>query len=361
MDLLVLGGTVFIGRHVVRAALDAGHRVTLFHRGRHALEPDARGVVVARVEELLGDRGGDLHALSGGRWDAVVDLSGYYPWHVSASARALSERVARYTFVSSVAAYAGFESERMTESAPLAGLSPTERREAEGLDRERPEHQERFWALYGGLKAACEAEVESALPGRSLVVRPGLVVGPHDHTDRFTYWVERVARGGDVLAPGRAAQPVQFVDARDLAAWIVRMTEAGATGAYHATGPAAALSLGELLETCREVSGSRARSVWIDEAALLEAGVVPWSELPLWIPESDSTMRGFQRLDCSKAIAAGLRFRPLEDTVRDTLRWSASRPVGSARRAGMAVEREQALLARAAGARPSGAVGGAAE
>ena len=346
MDLLVLGGTVFLGRHVVSAALTRGHRVTIFHRGRHPLDPDAfDGAHAASLDEVLGDRRSDLGQLGERRWDAVIDTSGYVPSEVTGAAVALGPRVGRYVFVSSISVYADLESEHPNEDTPTAKLSEAERLEAEALDREDPIQTPRFHALYGALKAACELELERALPGRAMIVRPGLIVGPHDPTDRFTHWVERGARDGEMLAPGPPTRPVQFIDARDLADWMVRLAESGTTGTLHATGPDQTLTMGELLDACIAAGGAGAEVEWCDEAFLLEAGVKPWSELPLWVPESDASTRGLMRIDLSRALAAGLTFRALEATVRDTLAWSTTRPPGP-RRAGLDAEREFELLAR---------------
>ncbi|MDP9373627.1 MAG: SDR family oxidoreductase [Chloroflexota bacterium] len=325
MKLLILGGTLFLGRHLVDVALARGHEVTLFNRGRTApdLFPD--------LERLRGDRDGDLAALRGRRWDAVVDTSGRLPRHVRASAGTLAGGVARYIFISTISVYAGFSRPGMDESAPTGTLADEESEEQTG-------------ATYGPLKALCEREAEAAMPGRTLVLRPGLIVGPHDPTDRFTYWPRRVARGGEVLAPGRPDRPVQFIDARDLAGWAVRMAETGGTGVYNATGPADPLTLGRLLDACNEVGGGDARFTWVDEGFLLAEGVGPWMELPLWVPDTPE-MAGFAAVDCRKAIAAGLTFRPLADTIRATLDWDATRSSNHEWRAGLAPAREAHLLA----------------
>jgi 2'-hydroxyisoflavone reductase len=330
VKLLLLGGTLFLGRAVAEAALDAGHELTLFNRGRTSPE------LFPEAEHLRGDRDGDLHALEGRSWDAVVDPSGYVPRVVRASAELLAEAVQHYVFVSSISAYddpvpAGFD-----ESAPLVEL-----------DDPRTEDVQ---ANYGGLKALCERVVEDVLPGRSASVRAGLIVGPHDPTDRFTYWVTRVARGGDVLAPGSPERPVQLVDVRDLGAWIVSLAERRVAGTFNATGPLPPVTMVELLETCRAVSRSDARLVWVDEGFLLEREVGQWMELPLWLAEGNSAVLS---ADVSKAVAAGLRFRPLEETVRDTLAWAraagdTTTPLASGMEiggAGMDPERERELLA----------------
>ncbi len=324
MKLLILGGTVFLGRHLVEAAQVRGHEITLFNRGQHnaALFPD--------VGKLRGDRSGDLSALRGRRWDAVIDTCGFVPRLVRASAELLADAVDHYTFISSISVYADVSVLGIDESAPV-GTLPDDTVE-EVTDE-----------TYGPLKALCEQAAEQAMPGRVLTVRPGLIVGPHDPTDRFTYWPHRVARGGEVLAPGRPGRVVQFIDARDLAAWILRMAEGRQTGVYNATGPDYPLTMAQVLEECQRQSGSDARFVWLDEQRLLDAGAGPWIELPLWIPETDEH-RGFAAINCQKAFAVGLTFRPLAETVRDTLAWDATRPPDLERRAGLKSEREAHFL-----------------
>ncbi len=323
MKLLILGGTVFVGRHLVEAALSHGHEVTLFNRGQHNAE------LYPEVERLRGDRDGDLAPLQGRRWDAVVDTCGYTPRVVRASAALLSDAVDHYTFISTISVYRDFSLPGLKEDAPVGTIEDETTEEVDGR-------------TYGPLKALCERAVEEVLPGRVLTVRPGLIVGPHDPTDRFTYWPHRVARGGDVLAPRPPEHPVQFIDARDLAAWTLRMVEEKRTGVYNATGPDYTLTLGETLDTCKSASGDDARFVWADESFLLEQGVEPWMGLPLWIPQGD--MSGLQEVDCRRAIAAGLTFRPLADTVLDTLAWDATRPTDIERKAGLHPEREAELL-----------------
>jgi 2'-hydroxyisoflavone reductase len=265
--------------------------------------------------------------LRGRRWDAAVDTSGNLPRAVRASAELLADAVGHYTLVSTLAVYAGFPR--------VAGLD-----EGFPLRTDAPASDEVTPQTAGPLKALCERAAEAALPGRVLAVRAGLLAGPHDPTDRFTYWPRRVARGGEVLAPAGPDLPVQFIDARDLAAWIVRMAEARRTGAYNASGPGHPLTLGRLLETCRAEAGSDARFTWADERFLLEAGVGPRMELPLWLPGAP----GAAAVDCGRALAAGLAFRPLADTVADTRAWDAARPPETRRRAGLAPEREAELL-----------------
>ncbi len=337
MKLLVLGGTVFLGRAIVEAALAAGHTVTLFNRGQHNPElfPD--------LEKLRGDREHDLSALAGRRWDAVIDPSGFLPGVVRASAEVLAGAAEHYTLISSISVFSDFSQVGMDENGPLATLEPGE---------------EATFAMerYGALKAACEQALRAAWPGGCLIVRPGLIVGPHDASDRFTYWPRRVAAGGEVLAPGRPGRPVQLIDVRDLAGWIVRMVAAGGTGTYNATGPAAPLPMEQLLAATREATGGDARFTWVPDAFLEAQGVGAWMELPLWVPETDPTMAGFSQVDCGRARAAGLTFRPLADTVRDTLAWDRTRDPAGPRRAGLDPAREQEVLAawHAAQAAPAG-------
>ena len=324
MRILVLGGTRFVGRAFVEAALARGHALTLFHRGRTNAE------LFPGVDRVLGDRDGGLAALAGRTWDAVVDPSGYIPRVVGASARALAGASAQYLFVSSISVYAEPLVSGADEDAPMAKLAdPT----VEAITGE----------TYGGLKALCESVVRDAFADRALIVRPGLIAGPHDTTDRFPYWPRRLARGGEVLAPGDPKAPTQWIDVRDLAAWMLTLLERGITGCLNATGPAARLSLGDCLARIAGAVGSDARLTWVNEAFLLERGVQPWLELPLWLPKADQALAD---VSIARALAQGLTFRPLEETVRDTLAWDRSREP-SARPASptLTPERETELLA----------------
>jgi 2'-hydroxyisoflavone reductase len=319
LRLLVLGGTKFLGRAVVDAALAAGDEVTLFNRGETnpGLYPD--------VERLRGNRDGDLAALAGRSWDAVVDTSGYVPRVVRESATLLSGAAGHYLFVSSISVYADF-SEPVDEGARLAELGDL------SADELLPDY-----ANYGPLKALCEREVQEAFPGRSTAVRAGLIVGPHDPTGRFTYWPHRIARGGEVLVPGPPDRPVQLVDVRDLAGWILHACADGLAGPFNVTAPP--LPIRTVVETCREVTGSEATFTYVDEAFLLERGVGQWLELPLWVAAEPGWER-FLETRVERALAAGLTLRPLAETVRGTL--ELARPTAEA---GLASEREAELLA----------------
>jgi 2'-hydroxyisoflavone reductase len=303
MRLLVLGGTKFLGRHTVAHALEQGHEVTTFTRGQTNPE------LFPEAEHLHGDRDGDLGALQGREWDGVVDTSGYVPRIVRQSAELLRDAVQRYVFVSSISVYADF-SQPIDESTPVAQL-------------EDPETEE-VLPNYGALKAVCEDVVEEVYGDRGARVRAGLIVGPYDASDRFTYWPRRIAAGGDVLAPGNPDAPTQFVDSRDLAAWLVELALHGPGGVFNATGPAQPLTMRELFERSRAVLQSDANFVWVDEDTILAAGVEPWTELPLWLPGNDYA--GMARADVTRARAAGLSSRPIEETVRDTYEWDREEP-----------------------------------
>jgi 2'-hydroxyisoflavone reductase len=313
--LLLLGGPRFLGRALADAALAGGHELTFFNRGQTNTE------LYPEVERIVGDRSGDLGALAGREWDAVIDTCGYLPSVVRASAEALSGS-GLYCFVSSVSVYADF-SVPTSEESPVAALGDLSDDEVTA-------------ETYGPLKALCEEAVRDVFRERALVVRPGLIVGPHDPTGRFTYWPHRVARGGEVLAPGPPERPTQVIDVRDLAEWTVALCERGASGTYNATHPG--VSFSELLETCRDVSASDASTTWVTDAFLLEEGVGEWMELPLWL--ADPALAAADKVDVGRALAAGLTFRPLAETVKGTLELATT-----VEGVGLTTEREAALLA----------------
>lgn len=294
MHILILGGTVFLGRHIAEQALARGHTLTLLNRGQQHAD------LFPGVEKLRGDRDGDLTALHGRRFDCVIDTCGYTPAQIRASVAALGPQVGYYLFISSISAYAGLPpGQHFDETAPLAiGESD-----------------------YGANKARCEEVLAAAWPDRVALVRPGLIVGPHDPTNRFTYWPRRVAHGGTYIAPGNPARTVQWIDVRDLANWCLHLCEHGITGSFNATGPAEPASFGHLLERCRVVTHSDACPLWVDDATLLAHGVEPWTGLPLWIPENDAEAGGIMLADNRRALAHGLQLRPLDDTIAATLAW----------------------------------------
>jgi 2'-hydroxyisoflavone reductase len=318
MRILVLGGTLFLGRHVVDAALARGHEVTLFNRGqtRPDLFPD--------VEKLRGDRDGDLAALAGRDFDAVVDTSGYVPRVVRATIDALGE-IGHYTFVSTMSVYTQ-ESRSLGEDGAIAPLLE--------------QTEEIRYETYGPLKALCEDVVRERFPA-AFVPRPGLIVGPWDKTGRFTYWPKRFAEGGRILAPAPRDAPVQVVDVRDLALWIVQGAESGLAGTFNAVCPT--LAMEDVLETCRMVAGTDAEVIWVEPGFLTAQEVGPWMELPLWIGD-DEDDDAFMRAPVDRALEAGLHIRPLEETVRDTLAWVQSAEAPSEFPAGLDREKEQRVL-----------------
>lgn len=315
MRLLLIGGPRFLGRAVTDAALAAGHELTFFNRGRTNAE------LYPEVEHLVGDRAGDFGAVRGRSWDAVIDTCGYLPDAVRAPAEALEDS-GLYCFVSSISVYRDFTSVNDEEGAvaELGDLAPDE------VTNES----------YGALKALCEDAVRDVFGERAVVVRPGLIVGPHDPTGRFTYWPHRIARGGEVLAPAPPDAPTQVIDVRDLGTWIVELCARRTSGTYNATHPG--ISWEELLDTCVRVTSAAAEITWVGPEFLVEQGVGEWMELPLWLV--DPAMEYADRVDVSRALDAGLTFRPLEETVRGTL--DAAEPTDAA---GLRPEREVELLA----------------
>ena len=322
MKLLILGGTRFLGRHLVVSALVRRHEVTLFNRGKS--NPD----LIPKVQTIRGDREKDLAQLAGHRWDAVIDTCGYIPRIVRISAEALKDSRS-YVFVSSISVYADFSKIGIDENDAVGVLSE--------------ETEEVTGESYGPLKALCERTVQDVFGARGVIVRPGLIVGPHDPTDRFTYWPVRVSRGGDVLAPDRPDVLTQIIDVRDLSDFIIKLVEDKASGVFNATGPDYPLSFGKLLETCKQVGKSDSNFKWASREFLSQHNVAPWSDLPAWLPDTGEDA-GFAQVNISKAIAAGLTFRPLAETVRDTLDWAATRPPEHEWRAGLKPEREQELV-----------------
>ncbi len=306
MDILIIGGSNFVGYHVSDAALQHGHKITLFNRGKS--NPD----VFPQAEHLTGDRDGDLAPLMGRQWDAVIDTCGYVPRIVRKSADLLKGAVGHYHFVSTVSVYPESEygAAYLDEDSPLATIDD-------------PTTEEITGDSYGALKVLCENVVRDLYPGQSSVARPGLIVGPRDHTDRFTYWPKRVAQGGAVLAPGHPAGPFQVIDGRDLAHFILTLVENNTDGIFNAVGPGEPTTWGSMLATCQAVTGSNAELVWVGEEFLLENNVTPWMDMPLWLP---AALQGMSRARYDRAAAAGLTHRPLADTVRDLLAWDATRP-----------------------------------
>jgi len=331
LHLLILGGTGFTGPSQVRYALSRGHKVTTFNRGK--THP---GELPPEVEQLVGDRNGKLDALKNRKWDVVIDNPTTLPVWVRDAAQILKGNVERYVFISTISVYPE-SSEGSDENSPL-----------EKYDGPDP-YQETLEAMkasgyktYGPLKALSEQEAEKWFPGRTLIIRPGLIVGPRDETDRFTYWPVRIDRGGEVLAPGSPDDPVQFIDARDLAEWTIRMVENRETGIYNATGPAKPLTIGGMLEQMKVALNSKAKLTWLTEDFLKQQKVEAWSDMPVWTGAGS----GLARAKIDRALAKGLTFRSLGETARQTLAWFKSLPPDrqSKLRAGLTPEREAEVL-----------------
>jgi 2'-hydroxyisoflavone reductase len=335
LRILILGGTGFTGPHQVRYALARGHHVTLFNRGRHPHEWPGQ------VVELTGDRNtGDLASLASGEWDVCIDNPTTLPFWVRDAGRVLRDRVRQYVFISTVSVYAAND-KPADESAAVATYKG-----ADPMAETAESFRARGGELYGALKAVSEQEARRQFGARTTVIRPGLIAGPGDETDRFTYWPVRLARGGEVLAPGDGNDPVQFIDARDLAEWTIRVAEQGTTGTFNATGPARPLTMRVMLEGIAAAVRSDAKLTWVDTAFLEAQDVSPWTDLPVWVP-GEGEGAGFARRDIGRALAAGLTFRPLATTASDTLAWFRTLPAQRQEklRAGLAAEREAALLA----------------
>ncbi len=331
LRILFLGGTGFIGPHQVRYAQSRGHQVTLFNRGHTA--PD----LFPGVETLIGDRDGKLDALKGRTWDAVIDNSGYVPRVVRDSAQLLAGNVGQYLFVSTAGVYQAFydgswPAGGVDESSPLAPLTEP--------------GSEEVGKYYGPLKALCEAEVRKAFPTGATVLRPGLIVGPGDPTDRFTYWVVRPAKGGEMVAPGTPKDPILYIDARDLGAFSVHLVEAKTTGTFNLFGPKGTLMMGTLLDTCLAATGRKAKLIWVDGNTLTEHGVEPVGGLFPWVA-ADGPAAGASHFHRERAFRAGLTFMPVTTTVRDTLTWFRTLPAErqAKLRGGLPPEKEQEILA----------------
>ena len=328
LRILILGGTRFIGPHQVKYAVDRGHEISIFTRGQ--TEPPFFHDYFERVEHLIGDRTSDLSALEGREWDAVIDNSASYPSWVASTTELLRDHVDRYLFVSSISAYADFAQVGIDEDYHVGQLSPDEAEDDGG---------------YGPRKARCEQYARDAFGENAINVRPGLIVGPGDNTDRWTYWPVRVARGGEVLAPNTPADPVQNVDARDLSEWIVRLVESpGTGGTYNATGEIQ--QFGDMLEEIRGALGSDATFTWVPTEFMQEQEVAPWMHMTNWTPPEGPTV-GMNQVSVAAAVQAGLTFRPLADTARDTVEWwnTLSEERRAEARAGLPADKETEVLA----------------
>ncbi|HIK05599.1 MAG TPA: NAD-dependent epimerase/dehydratase family protein [Trichormus sp. M33_DOE_039] len=324
MKVLILGGTKFFGRHCAEIALKQGYQITLFNRGQtnNSLYPN--------VEKLVGDRiKGDLVALQGRKWDVVIDTAGYFPNLpdlVRETAELLKDAVSNYVFISTISVYTEFQANG-DETLPLYPIN-----------QELP--QEMNAQAYGTLKAMAESVVQEVYGERGLIVRPGLIVGPYDNTGRFTYWIRRIHQGGEVLAPESPELPVQYIDARDLVQWIYQLVSTRKMGIYNAVGPKYSLKLGDFLATCQQVTDSSAKFSWIPGEILESQGIEPWQELPLWLPPQ--MQNTFACLSNSKALANGLSFRPLAETIHDIWQWDQVEQLEYA--SGLSRDKETAIL-----------------
>jgi 2'-hydroxyisoflavone reductase len=329
--ILILGGTGFLGPATIEAAQARGHRVTMFNRGK--TRPD----LFPGVEKRHGDRdpkkGEGLKALESGTWDAVIDNSGFYPRLVGASAALLAPRVKQYLYISSISAYKEPNPENGTEDAPLATLADPA---VEEMGKE--------FQNYGGLKALCEQAAQKAMPGRTAVIRPGYIVGPDDPSGRFTYWTVRFDKGGELAVPGAPSDPVEIIDVRDLAAWLVHLVEQGTTGVFNACGPERRLAWGSLVADFQKAGSPNAKPLWIPaEFVAKQEGI----DFPIWAPYAGET-KGFHTWRNDRAIKAGLKFRPAAETVRDTLAWFKTQEQAEKGRttlAGPSAEQEARLIA----------------
>lgn len=303
MKILIIGGSHFLGRYISETANAHGHQVTLFNRGK------TNPFLISAGEEIHGDRYEDLGLLRGHSWDVVIDTCGYHPAQVGRSAHFLEGVVERYVFISSISVYKDLSIPRINECASTHDWPE----DADPLDNSP--------ATYGARKGLCELAIEEVFDGKVLVIRPGVLTGPYDSTGRVPYWLQRVARGGDILAPGDPHQPIQLIDARDVAGWILKMLEGMRSGVYNAVGPHHRLTFEQFLSTCQRVVASECRLIWTNEDFLLRNEVRPWTELPLWVPEF---IRGLQEINANKAFSQGLICRPLEATLLDTYEWMLS-------------------------------------
>jgi 2'-hydroxyisoflavone reductase len=330
LKVLILGGTGFIGPHFIDALTAGGHKITLFNRGKR--DPEVK----PGIEQLLGDRNGQIDTLKGRDWDVVIDNSGYTPSQVKATAELLKDHVRRYIFISSIAVYANFAKAGIDEDYQLAELKdPT----SEVVNGE----------TYGGLKALCEKVVETTYGKRATIIRPTYIAGPGDHTDRFTYWPVRVSKGGKMLAPGTPSDPFQYIDVRDLAGFIRTCVEKDVNGKFNLCGPQGAVTMGSLLDEAKRITKADTTFVWATPE-FLEANEIIGEKakgnfMPIWQPPKGDEA-GLLLVSPARAVKKGLKFRSLETTIRDTLEWQKNRPQDEqVLKAGLTMQREAELLA----------------
>ncbi len=315
-----------MGLHTVKKALANGHNVTLFNRGE--TNPD----IFPELEKLTGDRDGKLDALKGRKWDCVVDTCGYFPRIVKQSAELLKDAVGQYIFISTISVYNEEGVETLDEGSELLTIEDETIEEING-------------ETYGPLKVLCEKAIVDVYKDRALIIRPGLIIGPDDPTDRFTHWPRRMSEGGKVLCPDLPDQPTQFIDVRDLADFTIKMAEKKAAGIYNATGPDYEILLNDFFTTCHKLCGEKADLIWVADKFLQKQDVAPYMDIPLWV-SGDTKPYTIMRTDCRRAISQGLKFRPLEETIGDTMAWHKTRPEEIDYRCGLKPDKEKEIIAK---------------
>lgn len=336
MKILIIGGTRFLGRFLVEEGLSKNHEITLFNRGNKKEE-------FPHIEQVFGDRNSEMEKLKDRKWDAVIDTCGYVPQSLEKSISVLGNQIDQYVFISTISVYKDFSKNNLDEDSQVLSMT---REEADGLTKD---NDQAVMSHYGELKALCEQTLLNLLPNKGLIIRPGLIVGPYDYSDRFTYWVHRVNEGGKILAPGNPDRMIQFIDVRDLAKWIIEMIENKKTGVYNATGINKNLTMGGMLELINKGVNSDAEFIWANDNFLLENEVGPWIEMPLWLPEvtpDGKIMNGMLAVNIDKALSEGLVFRPVEETAFDTLEWFKNQDSSQGLRAGISKVKESQLLGK---------------
>lgn len=336
MKILIIGGTKFLGRHLVDAAVQNRHEVTLFNRGKFSQEE------FSNVRQIHGDRNSDLENLGGKTFDAVIDTSGYLPETVKISAESLKDKVAQYVFISSGSVYPETPKPNYDETTATAKLSDEQLKQVAEIDQKGDLNGKILGENYGALKKLCEEEIERLMPDRVLNVRAGMIVGEYDWTDRFTYWVMRISKGGEILAPGKPENFVQMIDARDLSEWIISMIERGENGTFNVTGKPFEMNFGQMLDAIKTATESDAKFVWANESFLTENNVQPWNEMPFYLPESFAEARGFLAMNVDKALAKNLKFRSFAETILAVKNWREKQDFEM--QAGISFEREKELL-----------------
>ncbi len=337
MKILIIGGTKFLGRHLLDAALRKNHEVALFNRGKKYADEE-----IPNVEQIHGDRNFDLEKLNGRNFDAVIDTCGYLPQTVKTSAEFFKDKAGQYVFISSGSVYAYGMKADYDETAETAKLSENEREKFENFDPAQELNGLVLGESYGALKKLCEEAAERAMPKRVLNVRAGMIVGAFDWTDRFSYWVMRISKGGEILAPGSAENFVQLVDAKDLSEWIIKAVEENVCGIYNVTSKSLDLTFGKILDEIKAATEAQAEFIWASEKFLTENKIAPWSEMPFYLPESDENTKTFLTMNVDKALEKGLKFRPLKETILAVLNWRKTQDFEM--KAGISAEREKELI-----------------